>query len=223
AARRRAACIPAAPRRAPALAARAGKRLSWARRMKNLKARWATSAGLRRRTEAPSPPRRLAQGWVVGAVGALALASSAAAQEPGAEAPSKAGCARAYESSQESRAAGQLQETRARRSICARPECPSFVQKGCARWLGEVEQELPSVVLRAEGLDPAAAREVNVTIDGQAVPGALDGAPIPLDPGRHELVAEGPGQPRMARVILAQQGVQNRTVTLDFEPRPAAA
>jgi hypothetical protein len=156
--------------------------------------------------------------------GSVATGGDALAQDtaPG-EAPSKASCAQAYESAQESRAAGQLQETQKRLSICARPECPSFVQKDCARWLDEVGRELPSVILRAEGVDAAAAGEMQVTLDGQALPNAFGGGPIALDPGRHELVAESPGRSRVARIIVAQQGVQNRAVTLDFAPEPAPA
>jgi hypothetical protein len=160
-------------------------------------------------------------GVVAGSVAAVpdALAQEAA---PG-EVPSKASCAQAYESSQESRASGQLQETQKRLSVCARAECPSFVQKDCARWLEEVDRELPSVTLRAEGLDAEAARLVRVTLDGQPVPNALGGAPIALDPGRHELVAESPGRSRIARTIVAQQGVQGRPISLDFAPEPAPA
>jgi hypothetical protein len=156
--------------------------------------------------------------------GSVATAPDALAQDADpAEAPSKASCAQAYESAQESRAAGQLQETQKRLSVCARPECPSFVQKDCARWLEEVDRELPSVIIRAEGLDAQAAGEVRVTLDGQPVPNAFGGGPITLDPGRHELVAESPGGSRMARTIVAQQGVQNRSVNLDFAPEQAAS
>ena len=150
---------------------------------------------------------------------------TARAQE---EAPSKASCAQAYESAQESRAAGQLQETRRRLSVCARPECPGFVQKDCARWLEEVERELPSIVISASGIEPDAASSVRVLIDGEPVSDALSGASITLDPGRHELVAERPGHEPIARVVLAQQGVQNRSVELEFSdgqslaPAPAA-
>ncbi|HTV22067.1 MAG TPA: hypothetical protein VMG12_25430 [Polyangiaceae bacterium] len=147
---------------------------------------------------------------------------AASAQEAApVEAPSKASCAQAYESAQESRAAGQLQETQTRLSVCARPECPSFVQKDCARWLEEVERELPSVVLHADGLDADAAHNVSVTIDGKTIPNAFGGGPIALDPGRHELVAESPGRDRVTRIIVAQQGVQSRPISLPFGAQPA--
>jgi len=168
----------------------------------------------------------LFRGWLVlgsvVAVGGLQQPAARAQEEN----PTKAECARDYESSQESRAAGHLQETRQKLSVCARPECPSFVQKDCARWLQEVERELPSVVVQATGLDASAAQTVSIKIDGAEVPDALAGAAVALDPGRHELVAERPGREPLTRVIVAQQGVQNRAVTLDFgeapTPTPAA-
>jgi hypothetical protein len=144
------------------------------------------------------------------------------------ENPTKAECAQAYESSQESRAAGHLQETRQKLSVCARSECPSFVQKDCSRWLQEVERELPSVIVQATGLGNDDASTVSVKIDGNPVPDALRGSAVTLDPGRHELVAERPGHEPLTRVIVAQQGVQNRAITLDFTeasppPAPSAA
>jgi hypothetical protein len=144
-------------------------------------------------------------------LGVLGWATRAAADEP----PSKASCARAYESAQESRAAGHLEETRARLAFCAQPECPAFVQRDCARWLGEVEQELPSVVVSISGLTPEAAAAVSVTLDGKAISTGL-GKPIQLDPGRHELAVEQPGHVARTRAIMAQQGVQNRAVLLNL-------
>jgi hypothetical protein len=166
--------------------------------------------------------------WVyrVGVFGSVSLAALSATRAARAqeESPSKASCAQAYESAQESRAAGQLQETQKRLSVCARPECPSFVQKDCARWLEEVDRELPSVVMSAPGLDAEAARQLTLELDGNPIANPLGGAPVTLDPGRHEIVALTPGHAPVARVIMAQQGVQNREVMLDFDdeaPSPA--
>jgi hypothetical protein len=141
-------------------------------------------------------------------------ASVALAQD---EAPTKASCAQAYESAQESRASGHLQQTRERLSFCARPECPGFVQKDCARWLEEVDKEIPSVILSPVGLANEAAGQVSVKLDGELISGALNGAPLSLDPGRHELVLERPGQVPLTRTIMAQQGVQNRSIEIRFD------
>lgn len=154
-------------------------------------------------------------GWLLGA-GLWTL--PAAAQEA---APSKASCAEAYESAQESRVSGALQQTRSRLAFCAQAECPSFVQKDCARWLEEVDKELPSVVVSVVGLDAeasgaASSQTVSLKIDGHEVPEPLSGKAISLDPGKHELVLERPGAEPVTRTILAQQGVQNRSVEIQL-------
>ena len=127
---------------------------------------------------------------------------------------SKASCAEAYESAQESRASSALQETRSRLAYCAQTECPAFVQKDCARWLAEVDKELPSVVVSVVGLDAEAAGASSLKIDGKPIQDPLSGKTIQLDPGKHELVLERPGAGPVTRTILAQQGVQNRSVEI---------
>jgi len=156
----------------------------------------------------------------VGLLGASLWPRLARAQDA---APSKASCAEAYESGQESRASGALQETRSRLAYCAQPECPAFVQKDCARWLAEVDKELPSIVVSVVGLDGEAARGATLKIDGKPVDDALSGKATIVDPGKHELVLEVPGAEPLTRTIVAQQGVQNRSVELRFGPPPGAA
>jgi hypothetical protein len=126
--------------------------------------------------------------------------------------PTKTSCAEAYESSQETRASGHLQEARTGLAFCAQTECPAFVQKDCARWLEEVDRELPSIVISVAGLDPEAARQASLKIDGVAVADALAGKAVSLNPGKHELTLESPGEPAVVRQIMAMQGVQNRAV-----------
>jgi hypothetical protein len=157
-------------------------------------------------------------------IGTALWALPAAAQEA---APSKASCAEAYESAQESRVSGALQQTRSRLAYCAQTECPSFVQKDCARWLEEVDKELPSVVVSVVGLEPDASgasstQPLSLKIDGHDVPEPLSGKAISLDPGKHDLVLERPGAEPITRTILAQQGVQNRNVEFRLGMAPAA-
>lgn len=127
--------------------------------------------------------------------------------------PSKASCAQAYESAQESRASGALQRTRAQLAYCAQTECPAFVQKDCAHWLEEVDRELPSIVVSLLGAD-ASSEGLTLKLDGQPIEDAFSGKPISLDPGQHQLVLERPGAEPLKRNLLAQQGVQNRSVEL---------
>jgi hypothetical protein len=156
---------------------------------------------------------------------ALVLASSerlAGAQQAPEGNPSKASCAEAYESAQESRASGHLQETRERLAYCAQPECPGFVQKDCARWLDEVERELPSIIVSATASDGQPLQGASVSLDGQVVADALTSKSISVDPGRHELVVQDPQGTKVTRTIIAQQGVQNRPVEVRFGAAPAS-
>jgi hypothetical protein len=155
--------------------------------------------------------RRVVRSCSLGLCASLTWLGAANAQD---SAPTKTSCAEAYESSQETRASGHLQQARERLAFCAQPECPSFVQKDCARWLGEVERELPSVVISVAGLDPEVARQTSVKIDGVDLPDALAGKAVSLNPGKHELTLESPGEPAVVRQIVALQGVQNRAVEI---------
>lgn len=182
-----------------------------------LAGRWACSAALLFGI-ASTPARAAAQAAAAAPVAQRATSpratsprATSAAASGGQAAPSKASCAAAYESAQESRASGALQRTRSQLAYCAQTECPAFVQKDCAHWLQEVDRELPSIVVSVLGLDTG-AEGVTLKLDGQPVADAFSGKAISLDPGQHQLVLERQGAEPMKRTLLAQQGVQNRTV-----------
>lgn len=156
---------------------------------------------------APGPARA---GATTVTLACLAAAPAAAAEAP----PSKASCAQAYESAQENRASGRLRETRNRLSYCAQDACPDFVKSDCSRWLEEVERELPSVIVSAPDVAEAEKAAIVVKLDGEVVDEALTGSALSLDPGAHELSLERPGRAPVQRTILAQQGVQDRPVTI---------
>lgn len=181
------------------------------------------------RQKAKGSPSAALRRWRACGLGLCATFGGLGAAHAQEAPPTKTSCAEAYESSQETRASGHLQEARARLAFCAQPECPSFVQKDCARWLDEVERELPSVVISVAGLDPEAARQSSLKIDGVALPDALAGKAVSLNPGKHELTLESPGEPAVVRQIIALQGVQNRAVqirvgaALETSPEPSFA
>ena len=67
--------------------------------------------------------------------------------------------------------------------------------------LSQVEPRVPKLVVQIE---PANLPNAQMQIDGQHVPGALIGAPIPLDPGTHSVsvVAQGYGASAEQQVVL---------------------
>jgi hypothetical protein len=147
----------------------------------------------------------------------LVLAAGGAGSARAQDDPSKESCAEAYESAQESRASGRLRETQRRLAHCAQSACPSFVKSDCARWLEEVERELPSVMVSAPGLSHDERGNATLKLDGEVVNEALNGSAVALDPGRHQLALERPGHEPVLRTIIAQQGVQNRAVAIGQE------
>ena len=96
-----------------------------------------------------------------------------------------------------------------------------------------IEQRMPHLTLH---LSPRAPADAVVTLDAQPlVGGALRGEPIPVDPGEHEVRANGSGAPPFtSRVTLAEQGTVSLDVPLDpvsapppppppVQPRPEAS
>ncbi len=150
----------------------------------------------------------------------LGFASSARAREAAAgdaaDAPSKQQCAEAYESAQEHRASGKLSQTREELSMCAHEACPSFVQGDCKNWLGEVERELPSVVLSPVDAAGGELEAADMTIDGRPVD---PGSKVTVDPGPHVVEVSVAAGDSSRFTILAQQGVQERKVPLKLASR----
>ena len=156
--------------------------------------------------------------WHLG-VASLALVTSLSGV---VRAQERQDCLDAYESSQQHRQEGKLQAARDELLICVQSACPDFVRPDCERWLGEVNELLPTVVVAAKGPDGADTSEVRVSVDGQVVAERLDGRGIPMDPGPHQLRFEHAGAPPKEQAIVVQQGVKNRVIAVNWAP-PAPA
>ncbi len=131
-------------------------------------------------------------------------------------------CIAASTDGQTSRDAGKLVEARDRFLVCSRDACPGVVRSSCGRWLTEVEQQIPSVVIRAADAANADITDGTATVDGTEVP--LDGKPIPLDPGKHLVVIEASGGVHLEKKVLLVAGEKSRLLELRVEaPAPAPA
>lgn len=156
-----------------------------------------------------------------GLLASLCLLTLPARAQDGA----RGACVAAYEANQKLRNEGKLTAARAELLVCTQQACPDFVRPDCIRWLSEVDAQMPSIVIAAKdprGLDTPA---VTVFIDGNKVAEGLDGRPIPLDPGTHQLRLEHAGSPPVEQQLLIQQGVKNRLIDVSFagtSPPPQA-
>jgi hypothetical protein len=127
-------------------------------------------------------------------------------------------CTRSYTENQRLRKQGKLKAAREQLLACVSPTCPAMVQTDCANWLTQLDQQLPSIIIAATGPD---GREVaNVAVrDGTAlIAGSLDGRPIVLDPGQHDLEFLFAGVPAVKQSIVVREGEQNRRISVSFAP-----
>jgi hypothetical protein len=129
-------------------------------------------------------------------------------------------CIAASTEGQTRRLQGKLLAAREQMLACARDACPPIVRSHCARWLGELDARIPSLVIRAEDAAGRDLIDARVTIDG--TPGKLDGHPVSLDPGAHTIAIEARGGARREETILVAEGESSRLIALRL-PSPAAS
>lgn len=128
----------------------------------------------------------------------------------------KSECLDAYEKAQRVRQESKLRESKKQLALCARDACPASIRKDCGRWLDEVEQALPSVVLRATDASGADLRNVAVTMDGEVIASSLTGTSIPVDPGPHKFTfTPSGGSPITVDAVIAE-GEKRRTVAMQI-------
>jgi len=145
-----------------------------------------------------------------------------APQAPPVLDPVKRACASSYERGQLLRRQNKLLGALDQLLICSQERCPQIARRDCARWLGEVEAAIPSVVLRFVDDRGREREDVAVSIDGAAVLSRLGAAAVPLDPGRHRLVFSPVGSRPETREITVRVGEKNRLVSVD-RSRPSSS
>lgn len=142
---------------------------------------------------------------------------------PPAFADEKAECLDAYEKAQRVRQEGKLRESKKQLAVCARDACPASIRKDCGRWLDEVEQAMPSVVLRANGPNGEDLKDVSVTMDGESIASALTGAALPVDPGAHKFVFTPTGKTPVTVEAVIAEGDKRRVIAMRSEATPGPA
>ncbi len=108
---------------------------------------------------------------------------------------------------------------RARRS-------PKLVHDQCTEWLHQLDEAMPTVVFGLKDDQGADVTGARVLVDGKPSANGLDGRPVGLDPGAHDIRFErdAPSQTVTVHVVL-RTGEKNRDVAAVFpapEVSPAA-
>ena len=150
---------------------------------------------------------------LAGAALALALAPHASAQSI-----SKAECAAAFEKGQVLQLDGKLLEARERYSTCSQEACPDLVKSECVKAADKLRSAIPTVVIAVKDDSGVERTDVEVSVDGEPMPDALDGRAKELDPGTHVLRFEAEGAATLERTITVREGQSRKVVEVTLVP-----
>jgi hypothetical protein len=137
--------------------------------------------------------------------------------------PKAEACVAAYEAGQELRKAAKLLRAQEALETCAQQSCGNFVHRECTAWLEQLQQALPSVILSAKDAAGAPLDNVEVSLDGEPLTAALNGAAIALDPGLREFRFNIKGRVEVSQRVNILEGQQNRPIEVRFGTPAAAA
>jgi hypothetical protein len=140
------------------------------------------------------------------------IASNAAARADDAD--PKQACIAAAEQGQSQRDDGQYREARVSFLACAQDSCPKVVMQSCTKWLRELDESAPTVVLAAKDDHGEDLTDVRVTLDGAPFATQLDGKPIEADAGEHVLRFEREGSTPVDVKLLLRAGEKARVVSV---------
>jgi hypothetical protein len=156
----------------------------------------------------------------------LALSAPVHAQEP---APSPADpnlerlkvCVSNHRQSQVKRNEGDLLAARTALLACSQSECPAIVRKDCSQWFGEVDRDVPSVVVTVR----AGANDVEATlyVDGNEQPPEIFSRALELNPGRHHFRIQPSKGPSQERDLVLAPREKARSLSFEIAPVGAAA
>jgi len=157
-----------------------------------------------------------------------ALTASAAAQstQPSTENESDAEKRRCIASStdgQERRSEGHLLRAHEQFWTCANESCPLVVRQHCVRWLAELDELTPGLIVHALDADGSDRANVTLRIDGKVVRDHLDGLAVRIDPGEHIIRLEDRQDHYQEQNVLAVEGETKRVLRLQLPATPTAA
>jgi hypothetical protein len=159
--------------------------------------------------------------WAIPVRGAESGADQANPSEPRSSPPpevSRTSCLSAHEQSQVLRIDAKLIDSRQLLRHCADESCPAVIRSDCLKWLDDVEQSIPTVVIQAHS-ERGDETDVKVSLNGHPWLDRLDGRPVELNPGAYQLRCERGSALPVSLQVVVRQGEKNRVVTVDFSSK----
>jgi hypothetical protein len=132
-------------------------------------------------------------------------------------------CPSSSEEGQRLRDKNKYSDARAMFRACSQPSCPAIVRKDCTKWLSEIDETQPSIVIAAQDATGADLSAVKVLLDDRQVATKADGSSIVVDPGEHSLRVEAPGHAPLTQRLIVRVSEKNRLVRVVFQDGAQAA
>ncbi len=151
---------------------------------------------------------------LAGALLVAAVAAPSTAQADGPPADRKQACIAAAEQGQSQRDDGNYRAARASFLACAQDACPRVIVQSCTKWLRELDESAPTIVLGAKDEHGDDLTDVKVTLDGAPFATELDGKPLEADSGEHVLRFEREGSAPVEVKLLLRAGEKARGVSV---------
>lgn len=145
----------------------------------------------------------------------VVLTASPPAARAVTPADQKVRCANAYEQAQRTRNEGHLLSSRAHLLVCTEDSCPAVLRTECIKWLGEVDQAMPTVLIVAD-VGGKEVADVAVRVDGKPLLESLDGKALPIDPGTHTFRFVRAGSAPIEQTVLIREGEKRRPLVVSF-------
>jgi hypothetical protein len=161
---------------------------------------------------------RLARAQVAFAVMGLLSANGAIAR-----ADEKWTCMAAADRAQDLRSAHELRHAREALLECTQATCPTVIRKDCSLWLSEVDEALPTVMIRAKTASGDDEFDVRVFVDGELLTERIEGRSLPVEPGRHVFRYEMAGAPPIEERVFIMEGQKDRPMSIVFGGQIALA
>lgn len=130
----------------------------------------------------------------------------------------KQACIAAVEQGQTQRDDGKYRQARASFLACAQDACPRVIQQSCTKWLRELDDSAPTIVLDAKDEQGNDLPDVTVTFDGSPFATQLDGKPVEVDAGEHVIRFDHEGRTPVEQKLLLRAGEKARLIRVTLRP-----
>jgi hypothetical protein len=146
-------------------------------------------------------------------VGLVVLAKEAHADE-------RVECAAAYEYTQRSQQRSELLSAAEHAERCARPTCPALLRDECSRWIGEIRQKLPGLMVHVRAADGCTRDAAKIEVSGTSRKDVESESWL-VDPGRHDVRVTDPVSGREKTESIDFAPGERRDIDVDFAPPDA--